>query len=86
VVGIEQQEVWLILNCVIQITSPPRPIDYFSIGIYERLQGFWLAECIANWSGLITEMDKVSRPFYTDENWVALMSATSGQLRSSENH
>lgn len=34
-----------------------------------RLQGFWLAECIANWSGLITEMDKVSQPFYTDENW-----------------
>lgn len=34
-----------------------------------RLQGFWLAECIANWSGLITEMDKVRPPFYTDENW-----------------
>ena len=25
----------------------------------EKLQGFWLGQCIANWTGLITEMDKV---------------------------
>ena len=35
----------------------------------EGLQGFWLAQCIANWTGLITEMDKIEAPFYTDENW-----------------
>ena len=35
----------------------------------DQLQGFWLAQCIANWTGLITEMDKVEPPFYTDENW-----------------
>lgn len=34
-----------------------------------RLQGFWLGQCIANWTGLITEMDKVGPPFYTDEDW-----------------
>ena len=24
-----------------------------------RLQGFWLGQCIANWTGLVTEMDKI---------------------------
>ncbi len=24
-----------------------------------QLYGFWLGQCIANWTGLITEMDKI---------------------------
>jgi len=43
----------------------------------DKLHGFWLAECIANWTGLITEMDKIGGEgkdgkapgFYTRENW-----------------
>ncbi len=41
----------------------------------EKLYGFWLGQCIANWTGLITEMDKIGGsgkgglPFYTRENW-----------------
>ena len=35
----------------------------------DQFQGFWLAQCIANWTGLITEMDKIKPPFYTDDNW-----------------
>ena len=40
----------------------------------ERLQGFWLGQCIANWTGLITEMDKIGGEgdrgvFYTREDW-----------------
>ena len=35
----------------------------------DQFQGFWLAQCIANWTGLITEMDKIEPPFYTDDNW-----------------
>lgn len=34
-----------------------------------QLQGFWLGECIANWTGLITEMDKTAPPFYTSSDW-----------------
>jgi inosine-uridine nucleoside N-ribohydrolase len=42
-----------------------------------RLYGFWLGQCIANWTGLITEMDKIGIPdvngkgagFYTRQNW-----------------
>ena len=25
----------------------------------QKLHGFWLGQCIANWTGLITEMDKI---------------------------
>ena len=42
----------------------------------DQLEGFWLAQCIANWTGLITEMDKIGIPvngkgggFYTREDW-----------------
>jgi hypothetical protein len=43
----------------------------------ERLHGFWLGQCIANWTGLITEMDKIGGAgkdgkgagFYTRANW-----------------
>jgi len=42
----------------------------------DKLVGFWLGQCIANWTGLVTEMDKVGNvgevqtgPFYTREAW-----------------
>ena len=41
-----------------------------------KLYGFWLGQCIANWTGLITEMDKIGNigeiktgEFYTMEDW-----------------
>ncbi|MEM6843763.1 MAG: ADP-ribosylglycohydrolase family protein [Bacteroidota bacterium] len=43
---------------------------------HNQLYGFWLGECIANWTGLVTEMDKVGNigevktgDFYTREDW-----------------
>ncbi|MEM6770108.1 MAG: ADP-ribosylglycohydrolase family protein [Bacteroidota bacterium] len=42
----------------------------------DQFAGFWLGQCIANWTGLITEMDKIGAvgeiqtgAFYTRENW-----------------
>ena len=43
----------------------------------DKLYGFWLGQCIANWTGLVTEMDKIGIPtkegkgagFYTREDW-----------------
>jgi hypothetical protein len=26
---------------------------------HNKLYGFWLGQCIANWTGLVTEMDKI---------------------------
>lgn len=34
-----------------------------------QLQGLWLGESIANWTGLVTEFDKVAPPFYTQRDW-----------------
>ncbi|MBH45863.1 MAG: heme biosynthesis protein HemY [Flavobacteriaceae bacterium] len=41
-----------------------------------KLEGFWLAQCIANWTGLVTENDKIGNigesmtgGFYTREDW-----------------
>ncbi len=43
---------------------------------FDQLYGFWLGACIANWTGLITEMDKIGNiggiktgPFYTRKDW-----------------
>lgn len=40
----------------------------------DRMQGFWLGQCIANWTGLVTEMDKIGGEglhgeFYTRDDW-----------------
>ncbi len=35
----------------------------------EKLQGFWLGQCIANWTGLRTEGVKKTAPFFTDQSW-----------------
>ena len=41
-----------------------------------KLHGFWLGQCIANWTGLVTEMDKIGNIgeiktgyFYTRDDW-----------------
>ncbi len=45
-------------------------------GYKDQLQGFWLGQCIANWTGLVTEMDKIgdigeikTGSFYTRHDW-----------------
>lgn len=42
----------------------------------DKLEGFWLGACIANWTGLVTEMDKIGNigdiktgKFYTMDDW-----------------
>jgi hypothetical protein len=42
----------------------------------KKLYGFWLGQCIANWTGLVTEMDKIGSigdlktgAFYTRDDW-----------------
>jgi len=57
----------------------PQPSDLvISRAAYaDQLHGFWLGQCIANWTGLITEMDKIggegkdgkAAGFYTSADW-----------------
>ena len=51
-------------------------ITYSRIEYENKLYGFWLAQSIANWTGLVTEMDKIGNigeiktgAFYTEEDW-----------------
>lgn len=38
--------------------------------VYEnQIEGFWLAQCIANWTGLQTEGRRTQAPFYNDNDW-----------------
>jgi len=55
-------------------SNADRKITLISKEDYQnKLHGFWLGQSIANWTGLITEMDKVgtpeTMPFYTDDDW-----------------
>ena len=56
----------------------PKPFDLIiSRSDYaSKLYGFWLGQCIANWTGLVTEMDKIGNigeiktgEFYIREDW-----------------
>lgn len=35
----------------------------------EKIKGFWLGSCIANWTGLKTEAARNEKPYFTDEDW-----------------
>ena len=35
----------------------------------DRLRAFWLSQSIANWTGLQTEGERTSIPYYTDNDW-----------------
>ena len=56
----------------------PNPSDLIisRLDYANKLYGFWLGQCIANWTGLVTEMDKIGNigeiktgEFYTREDW-----------------
>ena len=60
------------------LTYEPNTKDrIISRSVYaDKLYGFWLAQCIANWTGLVTEMDKIGNigdiktgDFYTRDDW-----------------
>lgn len=35
----------------------------------DKLRGFWLGSCIANWTGLKTEGMRNNKPYFTDDDW-----------------
>ena len=58
----------LFLSC--SRDCPKDPADPLTREIYaDRLRAMWLAECIANWTGLVTESIRRRPPFFTDADW-----------------
>jgi hypothetical protein len=55
-------------------TPAPNDLVISRQAYVDKLYGFWLGQCIANWTGLVTEMDKIGGEglhgeFYTREDW-----------------
>ena len=48
---------------------PPGSIELDRDSYADQLEGFWLAQSIANWTGLQTEGRRQEPPFYTDSDW-----------------
>lgn len=62
---------WLLIVFLAGCT-PVEPQEYtISRARYaDGLEGFWLGQSIANWTGLVTEMDKIGTgAFYTRDDW-----------------
>ena len=65
------------VNLAYELYAPNASDMILSRGVYmNKLEGFWLGQCIANWTGLVTEMDKIGNigeiktgDFYTREDW-----------------
>lgn len=45
------------------------PLEVSRTEYQERLRGMWLAENVANWTGLLTEFQRKQAPFFRDEDW-----------------
>ena len=45
------------------------PLEISRADYQERLRGMWLAENVANWTGLLTEFQRKQAPFFRDEDW-----------------
>ena len=63
-------------SAIVEELTQAKKVEYLEISRADyqvKLHGFWLGQSIANWTGLVTEMDKVgtpaTMPFYTDEDW-----------------
>lgn len=57
-----------------QYARSPNDFELSRAEYSDKLQGFWLGQCIANWTGLVTEMDKIGgdgphSKFYTRDDW-----------------
>ncbi|MEL7371392.1 MAG: hypothetical protein AAFN74_20895 [Myxococcota bacterium] len=49
---------------------PPQLIRLDAADYRDKLVALWLAQCIANWTGLQTEGRHNSAPFLTDDDWI----------------
>jgi hypothetical protein len=60
----------LLLGC----EQAPQQVEVSRADYQDKLYGFWLGQSIANWTGLVTEMDKIGGDgphgeFYTRDSW-----------------
>ena len=64
---------WLVCLCL-SASIQAEVVTLSKASYTDQLHGFWLGQNIANWTGLVTEMDKIggegaAGDFYTREDW-----------------
>ena len=62
--------IFTLLGC----EQAPSQVEVSRADYHDKLHGFWLGQSIANWTGLVTEMDKIGGDgppgeFYTRDSW-----------------
>lgn len=57
------------LNAGARAVPPQGAFELDRDAYSDQIEGFWLAQCIANWTGLQTEGRRNEPPFYTDADW-----------------
>jgi hypothetical protein len=74
--GRRTQDAYMLRNDRILQTDYSNQIIISKSKYHNQLYGFWLGQCIANWTGLVTEMDKIGNigeiktgQFYTRDDW-----------------
>jgi len=75
-----------LLHILIFSCDSPTKVVIDKNDLVDKLEGFWLGQSIANWTGLVTEMNKIGfssdgkqDSFYTRENWGELNDKSWGQ-------
>lgn len=51
------------------VMSAQAPVHLDRAAYAERLRAMWIGGCLANWTGLRTEGVRITRPFFTDDDW-----------------
>jgi len=59
----------LIIALLLTACSRSSELELNRTDYQDRMRAFWLSQSIANWTGLQTEGDRTSIPYYTDEDW-----------------
>jgi hypothetical protein len=59
--------IWI--SCSLSCSSKQNQLRIDKDQYKDRLKGFWLGSCIANWTGLPTENQRTGFPFYTDSDF-----------------
>ena len=79
----------ILLLILISSCNSPTKIVIDKNDLVDKLEGFWLGQSIANWTGLVTEMNKIGfssegkqESFYTRENWGELNEKSLGSISS----
>ncbi|MFZ4428756.1 MAG: ADP-ribosylglycohydrolase family protein [Phycisphaerales bacterium] len=66
---------WIVSACMTVGLAAASPVSAQSCRLIDReqyrdrLEGFWLGQCIANWTGRRTEAVRTQPPFLTDADW-----------------